>query len=138
MYQASGEFVVNTVGTYDQIAPSIAAGLDGTLVVAWQDSRFAFAPGSTKQWDISSQLLTADLAKIGGERFVTHDNLDQTTPKVITKQDGSFALAFVDANAPPGFRLQGVGPALPQEVDGLGVLTLPGSLVNGAPVYSAS
>ena len=138
MYQASAEFIVNTVGTYDQIAPSIAVGLDGTLLVAWQDRRFAYEPGSTLGWDISSQLLTADMAKLGGERIVTHDDLDQTAPKVVTKQDGSFALAFVDDNAPPGFRFPVIGPVLPHIVDGLGVLTLPVSLVNGAPVYGSS
>ena len=140
MYQMSNMVIVNSVTDFQQKAPTIAAAPDGTLLVAWQDTRFSWEPGAAALgWEITSQLLHPDLTSSGAEIVVTRSDKDQTTPKVVAKPDGSFVLAFADGNPPFDIVLP-VDGGLPQtqENDAVAVVTLTATPVAGQLTYGTA
>jgi hypothetical protein len=94
-YSASGaaqgsEFRVNTTTAGDQTAPSVAMGIAGDFVVAWQSSG---QDGSG--WGIYAQRYSASGAAQGGEfRINTTTAGDQVSPSVAVDLSGNFAVAW--------------------------------------------
>jgi cysteine-rich repeat protein len=90
-------FVVNTYTTSNQRYPSLAAGGDGSFIVAWESHQEVWGLG------IFAQRLDATGAPLGGEFQVnTYTTGNQRYPSVAADSGGGFAIVWEDEFAHDG------------------------------------
>ena len=105
---ASGDLMVNTYLSSEQINPQLAVLIDGTVVVVWAS---AGQDGSLQ--GIYGQRLSAAGDKLGAEFAVNQTTLlNQRTPSVTALADGGFVVAWIsesrlglDANSVDAYAL---------------------------------
>jgi serralysin len=104
LYDAEGsrvgsEFLVNATTTDVQQLPSVAGLVGGGFVIAWQDWSSAFDANGT---GIVAQRYDSD-GNAAGSAFLVNSTTagDQTTPQVIARADGGFAITWLTPNNSP-------------------------------------
>jgi hypothetical protein len=95
---AAAEVAVNTYTTYDQAAPAVAAGANGTFVVVWtsdrQTSDGVFCCSGYRH-DLVARRLDGSGAPAGPELLVsTHTLLDHGPPSIASNAAGEFVVAW--------------------------------------------
>ncbi|WP_298189328.1 cadherin domain-containing protein [Novosphingobium sp.] len=90
------EFLVNTVTTGSQFAPSIAGLADGGFVVSWHDDSRTL--GDASGTSIKAQAFAADGSRVGSEFRVNTEILgNQQVPNVAALGQG-FGIAWIDSS----------------------------------------
>ncbi len=91
--RVGGEFLVNTIVSLDQTAPTVTALANGGFVVAWTD--FSFSPDDPDPTGVRAQLFDANGQRVGAEFLVnTVVANSQNSPSITGLSDGRFVVAW--------------------------------------------